>query len=91
MSDEEQLTERITVRFTQSELSQFEKIAKREGDRKTSTFIRRILAQYLIRQGAMGKVDAAGAEIAAVKSTDSTRRRMDPHKREVIKTGFRGL
>lgn len=90
MNTEEQLTERITVRFTKAELSQFERLAKREGDHKTSTFIRRILAQFLNRQDALGKVDAGGVEIAGSPSISSTQKSKRQHGSNVVRSGFRG-
>lgn len=55
----ENLTERITIRFTESELKQLEQLAKKEHERKTSSFIRRILLAYLEKHsgnGGAGKV-----------------------------------
>lgn len=44
---DEQLTERITVRFTKSELRMIEALADREGERKTSSFLRRNIVLLL--------------------------------------------
>jgi len=47
MQDEEQLSERITIRFTPSEISRIRRAMKADGMRKESAFIRRILILFL--------------------------------------------
>jgi hypothetical protein len=47
MEDEEQLSERITIRFTPSEISKIKRAMKADGLRKESAFIRRILILFL--------------------------------------------
>lgn len=67
MKDAENLTERITIRVTESELADLNRFAKAEGDRKVSTFARRILSLY-IRKKSVRATDAG--DLAHVSMSD---------------------
>lgn len=47
LTDDEKLTERITIRFTPEELKAFKRLAHEENERKVSALLRRILLAYL--------------------------------------------
>jgi hypothetical protein len=55
--DDELLTERITIRFTESELRDIRKAMHSDGMRKESAFLRRVIVLYLQKKG---YVDGAG-------------------------------
>ena len=52
MSREDQLlTERITIRFTESELQEIRSAMVKDGMRKESAFLRRVIVLYLQKKG----------------------------------------
>lgn len=84
MEDEELLSERITIRFTESEIARIRRAMKADGMRKESAFIRRVMILFLQNEGFLhSKVTAqkkprkdssASGDASSTGSTPSYRR-----------------